>query len=245
MWCLYPPLNSTYFSPDIFEELEKDISFFNSQGSILLLGDLNARTGKYNDHLEMTDKNYLEIDMFENTENISQRNNCDNILNNHGKIVLQICKSFDLRILNGRRKGDSLGNVTFHGRNGVSTVDYIICDELLFREIDFFIVKPLTTLSDHSQIITWLNIKSTLSFHKGNELDFSTLKKLPTQFIWDKDSANLFNQALISSRTQTLIADYINCEFPVTEKGIDEAVESFESILHSAASQSLKRKIVK
>ena len=90
MWCLYPPLNSTYFSPDIFEELEKDISFFNSQGSILLLGDLNARTGKYNDHLEMTDKNYLEIDMFENTENISQRNNCDNILNNHGKIVLQI-----------------------------------------------------------------------------------------------------------------------------------------------------------
>ena len=68
---------------------------------------------------------------------------------------------------------------------------------------------------------------------------------MPTQFIWDKDSANLFNQALISSRTQTLIADFINCEFPVTEKGIDEAVESFESILHSAASQSLKRKIVK
>ena len=30
-----PPLNSTYFLPDIFEELEKDISFFNSQGSIL------------------------------------------------------------------------------------------------------------------------------------------------------------------------------------------------------------------
>ena len=117
--------------------------------------------------------------------------------------------------------------------------------ELLFREIDFFLVKPLTTISDHSQIITWLNIKSTLSFHKGNELDFSTLKKLPTQFIWDKDSANLFKQALISSRTQTLIADFINCEFPVTEKGIDEAVESFESILHSAASQSLKRKIVK
>ena len=89
-----PPLNSTYFLPDIFEELEKDISFFNSQGSILLLGDLNARTGKYNDHLEMSDKNYLEIDMFENTENISQRNNCDNILNSHGKIVLQILQEF-------------------------------------------------------------------------------------------------------------------------------------------------------
>ena len=42
---------------------------------------------------------------------------------------------------------------------------------------------------------------------------------------------------------KVLLADFINCEFPVTEKGIDEAVESFESILHSAASQFLKRKI--
>ena len=134
-----PPLNSTYFSPDIFEESEKDISFFNSQGSILLLGDLNARTGKYNDHLEMSDKNYLEIDMFENTENISQRNKCDNILNSHGKIVLQICKSFDLRILNGRKKGDSLGNITFHGRNGVSRNNFLKAFSL--QEIFFLLCR--------------------------------------------------------------------------------------------------------
>ena len=44
-----PPHNSPYFSFDLFEELEKDISPFTSRGSILLLGDMNARTGKYND----------------------------------------------------------------------------------------------------------------------------------------------------------------------------------------------------
>ena len=49
----------------------------------------------------------------------------------------------------------------------------------------------------------------------------------------------------MSSRTQTLVAGFINCEFPVSEKGINEAVESFENILHSAASQSLNRKRVK
>ena len=74
--------------------------------------------------------------MFENTRNIHQRNNCDNNFNSYEKNVLQICKSFDLHILNGRKKGDSLGNATFHVRNGVSTVDYIIWDEVLFREIE-------------------------------------------------------------------------------------------------------------
>ena len=53
----------------------------------------------------------------------TQRNSFDNELNSHGKRLLEICKSADLRILNGRVSGDSLGGVTFHGKNGVSVVD--------------------------------------------------------------------------------------------------------------------------
>ena len=49
----------------------------------------------------------------------------------------------------------------------------------------------------------------------------------------------------MSSSTQTLVAYFINCEFLVTGKGIDKAVESFKNILHFAASHSLKRKIIK
>ena len=55
----------------------------------------------------------------------TQRNNFDNELNSRGKRLLEICKSADLRILNGRVSGDSLGRVTFHGKKGVSVVDYI------------------------------------------------------------------------------------------------------------------------
>ena len=133
-----PPHNSPYFSFDLFEELEKDISPFTSRGSILLLGDMNARTGKYNDFLDANDKEYLITDTQETSFTASPRNNCHNVLNNHGKLLLQICKNCDLAILNGRIKGDSLGNVTFHGRNGVSTVDYVICDQNLFQKIEFF-----------------------------------------------------------------------------------------------------------
>ena len=42
-----PPINSKYYNSELFEELENDISEFSSMGQIVLLGDLNARTGKF------------------------------------------------------------------------------------------------------------------------------------------------------------------------------------------------------
>ena len=154
-----PPINSKYYNSELFEELENDISEFSSMGQIVLLGDLNARTGKYN-HYIADDKNdtirfpaSLEISFIQIC-----RKNCDNVLNDHGKQLLQICKNFDLRILNGRIKGDSLDNIAFHGRLGVSVVDYIICDQTLFQNVHYFTVKGPTYLSDHSQIVAWIKI---------------------------------------------------------------------------------------
>ena len=43
------PCNSPYFNVELFEELENDIEIFSSQGSIILMGLLNAGTGKYSD----------------------------------------------------------------------------------------------------------------------------------------------------------------------------------------------------
>ena len=88
-----------------------------------------------------------------------QRNNYDNVVNAHRKNILQICKNFDLRILNsGRIRCDSFRNITYHGRLGVSTVDYFISDQSLFQYVDHLIVKSPTYFSDHSQILTWLKI---------------------------------------------------------------------------------------
>ena len=41
-----PPSSSKYFDPELFEELEKDVLNFSSQGSILLLGDLKLEDRK-------------------------------------------------------------------------------------------------------------------------------------------------------------------------------------------------------
>ena len=121
-----PPCNSPYFNLELFEELENDIEIFSSKGSIFLMGDLNSRTRKYSDSVCKEGNNLITNDQSEFSLCPTQRNSFANEFNSHGKRLLKICKSADLRILNGRVSGDSLGRVTFHGKNGVSVVDYAV-----------------------------------------------------------------------------------------------------------------------
>ena len=113
-----PPENSKYFSPQNFADLENDIVQYRSKGDIILSGDFNYRTGKYNDHTPVSGDHFIASDDSKESFIPPIRNNCDNVLNNHGKTLLEFCKKFDFRILNGRTRGDSLGNFTY----GSSTV---------------------------------------------------------------------------------------------------------------------------
>ena len=83
-------------------------------------------------------------------------------VNSHGKRLLDICKSADLKLLNGRVSGDTLGRPTFHGRNGISVIDYAICDQDLFLNVSNFVVKQPYSLSDHSPIVAWININTSV-----------------------------------------------------------------------------------
>ena len=150
-----PPYNSIYFSPELFEELENDIEKFSSLGSILLMKDFNSRTGKYADNVCQDGNSIIVNDQSKSSQYAFQRNSFDDNLNNHGKKLLEICRSADLRILNGRISGDSLGRPTFHGKSGVSVVDYAIFDQNLFSHVAKFIVREPSSLSDHSSIMAW------------------------------------------------------------------------------------------
>ena len=105
------------------------------------MSDLDARTGKYSDSVCKEWNNLITNDQSEFSLCPTQRNSFDNEVNSHGKRLLEICKGADLRILNGRVSGDSLGRVTFHGKNGVSVVDYAVCDQDLLSQVANFVVK--------------------------------------------------------------------------------------------------------
>jgi hypothetical protein len=82
-----------------------------------------------------------------------KRNNQDKGTNARGSELLDLCISSGLRILNGRKVGDTLGCFTCHKYNGSSTVDYGVVSEGLFPHVQYFHVdKCVSDLSDHCKI---------------------------------------------------------------------------------------------
>ena len=155
---------------------------------------------------------------------------------------LEICRSADLRTLNGRTSGDSLGRPTFHGKSEVSIVDYAICDQDLFRHIANFIVsrEPLS-LSDHSPIMTWFN--NTVNDHSATTNINDTLVRLPKQFIWERDSSLKFRTALQSRDIQRMIHDFLIDNRP--DRNVNTSLDAEENILITTAKRCLKIRVVK
>ena len=140
----------------------------------------NSRVGKHPDSVCQEGNKIITNDFSESSLCATQRKSFDNDLNNHGKRLLEIWGSADLRILNGRINGDSLGRPTFHGKSGISVIDYSICDQDLLRNITSFIVREPNSLSDHSH----------LDNDSSNETIINdSLTPLPKQFFWENDSS--------------------------------------------------------
>ena len=74
--------------------------------------------------------------------------------------------------------------MTFHGQNGKRVVDYIVVDQERSFKADYFIVKRPTYmyLSDHSQIVTWLNMNFESNHDCEYDDNYKSLNKLPTKF---------------------------------------------------------------
>ena len=103
------------------------------------------------DHLDLNDKN---LDFESNIlSDFRYSYNRDKEHNDAGKQVLDMCKSFNLRIFNGRKMGDMRGDFThYNNAGGQSTVDFGIVSENFFNYIEKFMIFPQTELSDHCKI---------------------------------------------------------------------------------------------
>ena len=90
--------------------------------NIIFMVDFNGRIADLPDHLDLNDKS---LDFQSNIlSDFRYRYNRDKEHNDAGKQVLDMCKSFNLRILNGRKLGDMRGDFThYNNAGGQSTVD--------------------------------------------------------------------------------------------------------------------------
>ena len=144
----------SYFSPkgnetsNEISKLTENIEVLKQKGHILISGDLNARTGNLDDPL-IPDKYDEEFHICIN-ENPPRRNSQDSVINPRGNDLLDMCKSLDLNIINGRKTGNIFGDYTCFKWNGNSVVDYLLASYSLFHKIPLLRVGQfLPWISDH------------------------------------------------------------------------------------------------
>ena len=133
-------------SKKIHDLAEDIINFKGRGGDIILQGDFNARISNDKDFLETnTDDLYENMYAIDNhdyqtgTLDINSRNSEDKVSDGRGKELIEMCKSLDLIIINGRKTGDS---------NGAATSFF-----LSFFLFLFFLFTPGSIVIPYSSII--------------------------------------------------------------------------------------------
>ena len=182
---------------DIMELLESEITTKTQSGTVMIMGDLNARTGDLQDIIINNSSNGLVND-FEDLHDDSTfptRRNSDKIVCGRGRQLAELCTTANLFIANGRALGDSFGELTCHKYNGSSAVDYLCVSHDLWSNVIYFKVHEFDgTLSDHCMISTALNVRTC-----NQVTDTNNLHPAPQRYKWNVHSKELFLKALQSA----------------------------------------------
>ena len=237
------PVNSFYADQseeDVLDIIEKDILKFSHQGSIILCGDLNARTGSEPDFI-INDINDIHVPMYDNYIcDIIQDLRCsyDAKVDSRGKQLLDLCIASKLRILNGRMWGDSYmyGKFSCIKSVGSSVVDYVIMSEDLIEDTLFFHVADfLSTMSDCHCKLTFGLLASYSVFNKEQENTFL----FPGKYVWSENSKHKLHETLCQQDIKHSINKFIDTKFDLSEDSVEKAANECFNIIDSAASKCL------
>ncbi len=197
-----------------------NISFLQTKGSVLICGDFNARTGNENDTIS-PDKFDEEFHIINNNPP-PRRNSQDKTLNGRGKDLIDMCKSLELYIVNGRKLGDPFGKFTCFQWNGNSVVDYLLTSESLFKQLSSFKIGDfLPNLSDHSPLFF------TLEIHNYPEVTSTKplTKDAPKQYIWHSNDTERFLEVLKLPEIDEKLTNILNLDYVNPNNVVDPLTE--------------------
>jgi exonuclease III len=204
------PINSSYSlrqDISVWESLSADIAKYQLKGKVMLMGDLNTRTGSLPDFVQNDDGQYTPVPdsyLADDTTPLTARHNVDKVCHQTDYVdsLLDVCKSTGLRILNGRAFGDLSGKLTCHKWNGSSQVDYGIAQYSLLPLIRFFRVHDyFADLSDHCKISLCIRIPCPIP------IDETEMYCLPPRFKWTEQAIGRFKTELERNSVSDLHRD--------------------------------------
>ena len=247
--CTYiSPKSSGRFQLDDVSKLDKlhnDVMKFNRKGRVMILGDIhvNCRTGTEDDFIDIQPAEQFVVVPDDDDIHISDVivNNCvnkhrmseDKIVNENGKQLLNMCKTDNLFIVNGRIGSDPKCDFNCHTARGQSVVhvDYFIVDGLLLRNISVFSVNKLTPLSDHCSII--INMRLDACATQKTESN----SKVRTYYKWKEADKMIYNEAINSVEYQVQLSDIKN-NLSTSDTDINDTVQIIKQVILEAATPS-------
>ena len=155
VWFVYaPPISSPYTASrdEVLLSLQKKMT---DSTHPIILGDLNGKTNTVPDTVDDAEDAHSpinDITTYSRDKFIPRHNQDENKMDKQGSAIIEMCKSNNLRILNGRMPGDRWGSLTRFPINRLespSVLDYCISHTEVMKNIDSFKVHPISDLSDH------------------------------------------------------------------------------------------------
>ena len=226
-------LNRDFMPEDLFEDLGTKLSKYERQGDLILMGDLNSRTGSILDYIANESNDYMPVpNIYTDTEYTFARNSQDDKINSYGRKLIELCKSLPLRILNGRKLGDLLGNFTCQNSRGRSVVDYCAASPGLVKQIPFFSVGHLLPVhSDHCPIDITLKVNAVVAPEGAH---YQYVDK-PDNIRWLKNRREAFCNAVQSPACKQAVAGFLNVGILPNQASVDGATTFLSNLLKTSA----------
>ena len=228
IWCENSPAYNCV-DVDLFSVLQTDIVYFQSFGTVLLCGDMNARVGNGSRPDYIAFDRYVEtIDGDDYSPDVPlPRRSLDSTCNSHGLCLLDLCKSTSLRIANGRLGSDHLiGTYTYTCHAGSSVIDYLILNQHDFSHIADFEIGSFCEWSDHAPMSFNILCNRVPDTVENTQYTRTSIK-------WDDSLRDEFRRGLIGRLPDLNSA--INILHTSDKSSVNSCVESFTQILNDVA----------
>jgi len=199
-----PPLGSPYYNAAedtdgilLLEKCINDILVNHDDCSLMVCGDLNARTANMNT-VDAGNIGDCRADVLNNS-----RVSYDNTVNDFGRSLLSLCLAFDLLILNGYLTGDVSGAYTFMSTNGSSVVDYFIVSKDMFS-----VCQSLTIVETVASPHMCMEFIVQCGWSCAGD---GTQRKAPySRIIWDDNKADVYVDNLCKALGEKEVSNLIS-----------------------------------
>lgn len=197
--CYIPHRESPFYTAsgidknDPFGDLYADIEAYMQKGEIMIVGDMNARTG--NMQMQKVDlmENVVTHEDYDTLEPEWKRCSEDKGINPQGLAFISMLTTWQLIALNGTGKYANSGTYTCYTSNkGMSVIDYVIVSHAAAHLICKYMVGEISPNSDHTPLHIWLRVPNHV---KRSEIKAETWS-YKMQWPRKKDYATLLDQTL-------------------------------------------------